>query len=561
MTNEKKNQTHTQGLEKPSIMKNNSPENQQVIYMMTPHNIDEEEIKIWQLLLPLIKYKVQILFVIAMGIIAGVSIPLIWGETKYSDSLIFQHSRKNNASNESIESGLAFIPEVDLFKPDELILAKDLLIRYWNVPDVDSGYQLYKILDNLSVIQFDEDTFFKDAVRLTVSSDDPLKTINALKDLQEYFVKRNIEKIVEQNTIALNSLARSKQALYQSLITAIEQTDGIKYSKSGSTAYFYIKHTKYFYIIEIANNQWRAAKIASTEIARKTWQQDIKRITAITKDSPTLGEQLQQTYQTYSNLSDKLLINTIDKETSLKIITFLENSKLKKKNSKQRQNIDKNIEKQEKKLKSLTKEIASLQISLSNLSTNAIKIKKALKEVLYFKMQLAELPENIWINFSSGIVDKKSTDSLGDQSIANSLKGLQQNISKVNLPNIELYEQDLKEISDEILELSVMNTLHRSGYVESIQIVRLPSFETIKREFSINFQKNKDRSNIVTKLEKDDVKPIKKSRKILLISVVTATFLAVLSVFIRVAIVRERNSIDFANKRNDLFEALKFWKL
>jgi hypothetical protein len=74
----------------------NDPQKQQLVYMMPQHDFDEDEIDLWQLFLPLIKYKVQILLFLIVGLGIGLGYP------QYKRSQTRQKTAAVKPNNESI---------------------------------------------------------------------------------------------------------------------------------------------------------------------------------------------------------------------------------------------------------------------------------------------------------------------------------------------------------------------------------------------------------------------------------------------------------------------------
>ncbi len=86
-------------------MPSDNSDRQPVVYVMPPQETDTDAIDYWQLFLPLIKYKVQILLFLLLGTIVGIAIPWLFGNSLYLGTIEYQfdenrfEERKEGASS------------------------------------------------------------------------------------------------------------------------------------------------------------------------------------------------------------------------------------------------------------------------------------------------------------------------------------------------------------------------------------------------------------------------------------------------------------------------------
>ena len=61
------------------------------VYLAPQPKIKEQEIKIWDLLLPTLEYKWQVLGVVFLGLLTGILACWIYGESVYQDYIEYQY--------------------------------------------------------------------------------------------------------------------------------------------------------------------------------------------------------------------------------------------------------------------------------------------------------------------------------------------------------------------------------------------------------------------------------------------------------------------------------------
>ena len=65
------------------------PEKSQIVYMMPQQEFEEDEIDLFQLLLPPLKYKLQILIFLIVGVLFGIA--YLWYKATIESAAIIEH--------------------------------------------------------------------------------------------------------------------------------------------------------------------------------------------------------------------------------------------------------------------------------------------------------------------------------------------------------------------------------------------------------------------------------------------------------------------------------------
>ena len=201
----------------------NDEQKQQLVYMMPQQDFDEDEIDLWQLFLPLIKYKVQILLFLMVGLVTGLGYPLYKKFPPYSQT----------ASVEPINTTLTQLTEELGIEPinttltqltEELELGKQDLFSLIDQTSAD-GKQLlitgaeyqYTTKSNPEIIQIIKLDTFRDLkttttqtgthdLILTIESLPTTEMIKQLKKAYSEFFKLDQELLILKQKIKISQI-------------------------------------------------------------------------------------------------------------------------------------------------------------------------------------------------------------------------------------------------------------------------------------------------------------------------------------------------------------------
>jgi len=546
-----------------------TPEDKQIVYMMPSQDFEEDEIDLLQLFLPLVKYKLQIMLVMAACVIISMMITLMFGKVQYTNSLIYKHTNKGTI--------LRFLPEKHFFLRDELARARSLLKSYWDIPDEMTDYQLAKHFNGPEikkpVLSFTENKNIENGFSLTVTTDNPGQTLNALAGIYSYSIQRNRELIREQNTTQLKKLKKEKETYYRRFSAVLNKLDAVKFVKTGTSEYLYSKTPRYLYVLENISGKRRAIKIDSTRMGRIMQSSKITDILAFSKSLPTLPEQLSSARDEIFKNSEDLLLLTTERKTKSQVVAMLEwelEEPENRENAAQYQEKNSSISEE---ISMLSTKIAVLQNSLNLVILDYKIIQARLKELIYIKQTLSGLQANNWVNITN--------ESKNEKENLNYYSKLEEKIAAVQLPYIQNYDQSLKDVNKKIEKIIVSNVFNENKNIRPsgiytdvwekritmtpLTIVQPPDAKMMETKLSLGFGSGKrdgveaEKSSTTQKLE--IAKAMFRNKKTLIILFVVSLFLAIFSVFIRVFAGKMKSSENYAALKQEFLEALKYYKL
>ncbi len=539
------------------------PDNRSVVYMMPSQEIEEDTIDLWQLFLPLVKYKIQILLFLIVGTIIGFFIPRFYGTTIFKNSLTYKYSDitsfyltitgNDKAPNEEeleVYKNSLFLPDRDFFSPNEIKKTIPILESYWNYPQITTGRQLSSYFKDNNLIQFEKSKYVNDGYRLTVTTDDPQNSIKALKELSLFFIQNNNSKIIRNNKLKINSLLRKKDELYAHLISSLQTINGIRYLKIENTGY-YLDVNKYIYLLEENNNGIKAKKANPTSIKERNTIQIYNQL----KNSPSIPDLLSLIIAQLQDL-DKQIQNLDLKRSDLNAtISFLEQEYLNSKDKAKQESVQYKIIKEKSRISSLSKEIGILESKKSQLKLDAIYTNNILQEAFNLRYNLQNISTETWINVSKSSDQNSTTEK---KTTNEDSKNQSQHNKVIDTENVFL---NISNINREIKHLHTVNFSLLNNHLTILDIVEQPTMQTTEKSLSFKFnqyeKEQKDEINPIT----DNTQPIVFTKKVLLFSLVIALFLAVLSVFLRVFIINLKKNESINMKQQDFISAIKFWKL
>ena len=570
----------------PTSQSRDQADKQQIVYMMPHGSLNEDEISIWKLILPLIEYKVQILLILILSIIAGVAIPAFYGVTLYRGNLVYQlkaedtyklHKARNlyfpkevqtledredylkyvfmhekdPSKRENYYFRYFFVPEKELFEIEVFTKFLPIVKKYWEVPETNSVYRSTQFLKRADFFVFKKNSFSADARQLTIATESPEKTIAAISQISGFFDDMNRDRMVNENSILSNGLRRANRNLNSRLIASIENMNDIRHKKTGSISLFYLNETATTYIVEQQNGNLRATKIKNKSTLNKVLNFNIKDLKGSMTDLPSLGEELITICQSLSDLDGKLADIRQQEQIITNRLYFEE---------KKRHNpvtIGGKINQLEGQAVSLSKQSGSLESKIKELESDGRFLYEKLEVANRLKQQLRNVPEGNWVDF---IITKKSQPT--ESSVSDERMETEEKETAV-LHGFDDFRKKLKENYAEMNRFEVTRYLYEHYIIKPIEIIEATRIATIEQVFALSSVRNKanKEKEEKPKFTAASFIPIKRLNFILLFSVVIGPILAVLSVFVRVFFLRIKSKLGEGTHYDELKTALKSWKL
>jgi hypothetical protein len=189
----------------------NDQEKQQLVYLMPQQDFDEDEIDLWQLFLPLIKYKVQILLFLMVGLVIGLGYPL------YKKPQAPQQTTSIKSMSESIGNTLMRLTEeLELGKQDLFSLIDQTQADGKQLLITGAEYQ-YTTKDNPGKVQIIKLDTFRDLkttttqtgthdLILTIESLPTTEMIKQLKKAYSEFFKLDQELLILKQKIKISQI-------------------------------------------------------------------------------------------------------------------------------------------------------------------------------------------------------------------------------------------------------------------------------------------------------------------------------------------------------------------
>ena len=546
-----------------------SPQDKQVVYMLHPQEFEEDEIDLWQLFLHLVKFKLQIILVMAACIFTYVIITLMFGKVQYTNSLIYKHTNKGTP--------LRFLPEDHFFLKNELTRARSLLESYWDIPDKTTDYQLVQYFNGpkvkTPVLSFTKDEINKNEFSLTVTTDNRGQTLNALADIFSYSIQRNREIIREQNTTRLNELKREKETCDRNFFAVFHTLDTVKFVKTGTLEYLFSSTPGNLLVFENISGERRAIKIDSTRMGRLMRNSRIIDMLAFSKPLATLTEQLSSAHDDIFKITEDLLPLTTEIKIKSRLVTLLEQEMKEPENRENGTQYQEKISSISKEISAFTTKITILQNSLNLVISEYKKTLDKLKEYIYLKQLLSGLQANVWIN----ILNKSQSEEADLKSISK----LEQEIAAVKIPYIQNYDRILMGVNDKIKNIIIDNVFNEKTNIRPfgiytdvwekkikripLTIIQPPEDKTTETKLSFRFGSEKrdgvEEAKSITTPKLEIVKAMVRNKRVLIILLVVSLFLAIFSVFIRVLVGMMKSSTNSTAHKQDFLEALKYFKL
>ena len=540
-------------------------EEKRIVYVTPQQGFEEDELDLWQLFLPLVRYKLQILVVLSFGVMTALLIPRFFGTTVYRNSLVYRYTHSNayysilhgdetRTSKDEVTETIdqLFHPERDFLTPVEIIKAKSLFATYWGIQPLRNGKDLLEFVKENQLILFNTGKSPERTVTLSVTTDDPSKTVDALNDLFTHFNQRNNQFIRDRLQILLNKLNRKRRELTNRLIAASENLPPIRYLKVDTYEFFQNDPSTIFVLKKTQNvvfGTWIRPESNTNRL-------EISRVHSILRSlrrAPVLGEQLTSTLSALQKRDNQILDLRVQLGIIDATVSYIEERGVKEENKKRQSKI---IELEDK-FNTLSEKLGKLDAQKNQLSLDISILNTTLNGVFTAQSQLKNAPESVW-TITERKRDAQTQKAKRNESEKDNQKPSfsQQSMGVVHLSD---YIERIDTLNERLIRTSIAIHSLANDQIKLYKLIETPSIETNTKQLSFNYPDTK--KSVSEKRIEDPNAPIYFSKKVVLITLVLAFFVATLSVFLRVMItdVKERDSLS--SRKQDFIQALKHWRL
>jgi hypothetical protein len=491
---------------------------QPVVYVMPPQQTHGDEIDLWQLFLPLLKYKVQIILFLLMGALVGIALQLFLGNTIYTNTVAYQFDKNRFEKRKELS-----IPEefVAFSKSEEIL----------SIPNKYRSIIIGRFADNTIVF--------------TGVTNDPQITNEALVHFHSFFKERNKITIMNTFDLKIGELKRAKNIIDRDFISLNQSEEKITYAKIGNKTLLFHQNKGIYYVLETRHVGEKtiisATKYSKSNISRIFEHQMAFLISHLQKKQ-TITNELMFSLLGFQQMSKQMLQLKIEQKTNNEIIYLLEEKKSFAKND--------NLE---KKSMELAEKTGVLQAKINQHKLEITDIEELSSRITYFIMQLKDLPIGLTIE---KILNDRSNDPLNAKQDPWEY-----------LRNSKEYFTQTEKTDEEIQKFSITKHLINEDYVRPIITITPPSLELTQRNFKLNLSKmnivfDPDAAEVTeTKMGSVDLSPIYYSKKVFIICLGIALFIAIVSVYARILISRIKKNGGFQEQKKEFTDALRFWKL
>jgi hypothetical protein len=526
-----------------------NPDRQSVVYVMPPQEIDANEINVWQLFLPLIKYKVQIILFLLLGTIVGIAIPWLFGNTLYTNTVEYQFDK------------IRFENRKELIIPEELVTfskSKEIL----SFPSKYEGIITGEFVD--------------DNIVFTGVTNDPNNTIEALALFHSFIKKRNRKTITDYYDLKIRELKREKAIINRSFFSPYRSEEKIKYVKTGSKIIFYFQDKDIFYIQEIRQVGDIILEVTTKVSSQKNIigisEPKLKLLVSHLREKSTIAYDMMTSLQEYQQLSKQLLQLIIKQKVNNEII-FVLNEKKSQEGMKPSDfmSYQEKIIAFKKKSMELADKTGVLRSKIDRLKINISNLEKLTDRITNLKTQLRDLPSGATIE---ELLNDLLVDSQNKQDSAEYLRKMEdfrEYFGKMEdfreyfgkIADSRDYFGIMEKIDEVLQKLNVSRYLIHEEYFQAFDVISMPSLDTIRRDFKLSFFSENITfdPNAVETEKRNDISPINYSKKILFGCLFIALLAAIASIYARIMISKIKENDAFQEHKREFAEALKFWKL
>jgi hypothetical protein len=519
-----------------------NPDRQPVVYVMPPQEIDTDEIDFWQLFLPLIKYKVQIILFLLLGTIVGIAIPWLFGNTLYTNTVEYQFD-KNRFENKK-----------------ELVIPEDLVT-------FSKSKEIFSFPSKYEEIITGE--FVDNKIVFTGVASDPKNTIEALTFFHSFFKERNRKMITDLYDLRISESKREKAIINREFVSQYRSEEKIKYVKTGNKIIFYFQDKDIFYIQEIRQRGEKiyevTKKVSSPKNIIGISKPKLQLLISHLQEKSTIADDMMTSLQEYQQLSQQLLQLIIKQKINNEII-FLLNEKKSQEEIKPSDIISyqEKIIAFEKKSIELADKTGVLRSKIDRLKLNINNLNKLTDRITNLKTQLRDLPPGATTEelLSDLLVDSQNKQD-SEEYLRKMKDSRESREYRWKINDSREYFGIMEQIDEAIRKLNVSRYLIHEEYIHVFNVISMPSLDTIRRDFKLSFFSMNftfDPNAVETK-ERNDLSPIYYSKKILIICLIIALLSAFASIYARMMISKIKETDGFQEHKREFAEALKFWKL
>ena len=534
------------------VSDDSSVSQQQLVAYVMP-SVEEDEIDLLNIFLPLVKYKVQILLVLILFLGSAWGALQYFGQVQYSNSLEYQYQELTEQweilpTATARSQAESFYP-TDLMTPGEVTGAAGIYKKYWGISQLTTWQSLLSIFKNGEKLQFLSCEYCTRGTKLRVSTEDPQQTMNALAALDQYLSDQYREKTLELYSRKIRSTERTKKVLHASMLAKIQKIDGIELAQVAEGTYFQMNEERYF--IRNGKNRKMAVRLSLTGkdslLIPPSLKLEMKRLPGETFNIQTKLTEMIQVWQRVQEetFQASLLVGRIQ------ALLRIEESEA-------------NIDSNERKLKmsQLDEELTSASIlqgkmktDLDQISLRLDHLSRKLEEALSVSVSLTEAGVNVWI-----LMDQRKTigSSVSDDDTSNSKE--QKVTEKSKIVALEGYYSAIKRLESQDIINRTKYYLVDHRYFTPFKVIQQPTLDSFEKGFKFGFPKKDNAPESLVKPSIEDLKVQKVSKKFIVIAIIGGLLLAVLSVFLRIFLKNLKN-LGNSESGNRIIQALKYRKL
>ena len=573
--------------EKKTSKKTTTPpsEGAQTIYIVPNPDLEKQELKVVDVLVPLVRYKLQVAAVVVLGLLLGIWASLRYGEVLYTDYIEYQYgpplafAEVNRTKSGGLVNDIkqlqaqypdSFYPDLHLLRPQGLALAQDILEKHYPISKGASDLQLFSLFKDSGLITFSACQDCMVGVRMTLSTYNVKDTFEALTELNEFVQAQNQKAYVQLYQTQLNQGLRDFKAAEQTLLQGILHLDDYAFTPTGRGGNYYLKKDGVHYLLRVQADLGQDPAVRTFGVKAIQFT-DFKSVggqeASVHKEVENLiqvgGGQtkvLKALYERMIDLEQKNLTLQFQYKEMLATLAKL-HAQVSEAKPDQLAPLKQALAEAQAKLlvQSETSNQVESQISLAQFKANMIY--QEVEKIMSARFNLSTYPASRWVEFELKIPVENPRDQVMEDP-KNSGSTLWRTTGPKRIVDLRDFHRGQQEKVADLLNLVDLIATYKNGLFSPLVMVKAPSLESTQVSFRFNFKKGKSTEIKQAKpLTFDDFKPIFYSKKILALFMFIAFLLAVPSVMLRVFLVRAKEQGQLEVFWTALRQSIKNWRL
>ena len=536
------------------------PEAVKRVYLAPQPKIKEQEIKIWDLLLPTLEYKWQVLGVVFLGLLTGILACWIYGESVYQDYIEYQYEPPPAYVAQPVDVNLekqlksrpiikdlkvlqikypeAYYPDQYLLRPEELWRAKEILEKNFHLPKAASAFKLAQTFKGSDRIRFSDCKGCLVGSQLRVSTNQVQTTFEALTELNQFIQTRNQEIYTQLYQSQLDEENRQMLAADQSLLKGLERLDDYAFVPLSRGGRYYLEKEGVQYLLEVEEGKAKAVQFDSVAALGSLSSEIKSKLAPLTGQKTGQAARLVNLYQHYFELAQE------QRETLVKRENQWAELKKAQTTAGEVSDLETSLAQTEAKQDRLVAEMNQLEFKAGLLY-------ERLQQVMSARLQLSTYPKNRWVEVDI-VKNKLPTESESQARRPNERRPDQ-------IVDLEYYHESQGYRRQNLASLAELVATYRLGLFSPIQVVKAPSLNTVQVAFRLNFKKDQE-GDLAKSLRFEDFEPVYFSTKALVLFGIIAFGLAVVSVLLRVYLLEAQQKGHLSQLKSQLINALKNWR-